>query len=309
MRHRPIKSPRVITHFRSHEGPHEINANVHMFFQDVHLAVMPIGGRTEKHQDFAVRIEGNDTDCEKALDICESLAQYDRYDVTKVICDAVSNIASNLAWEGLSVYEIIYDNNNQGKFYLHNFTTKRLLKIPRYYIQFIPKKDAEYFKKRFVILPSKDIWEIKMPSSLCGQNGYKKILTKLKKYKHLGPKFWRGDMEKQIQTKYFNFQEYVLSSEIYYARVTKQWGWRRRDYSQKNCTEFFSVYHGTTFRWAQAILREHIIGEINKLLSFLRINAKIMVEGLPTSKDILNIRDEITNGKINFMEALDKTTL
>jgi hypothetical protein len=39
-----------------------------------------------------------------------------------------------------------------------------------------------------------------------------------------------------------------------------------------------------TFRWAQAVLREHIVMELNCLLCRLGIDCKIIVTGLPTAE-------------------------
>lgn len=280
-----------------------------MFTQDVHLAVMPIGGKTEKHPEFAIRFEGNDKDCKRASELCSSLAQYDRLDVIEVVCDAVEEVALHLAWYGYAVHEIINVDEDNSKHHLYSFTSKRLYRVPGYFIQWVPKKDYEYFKKRYVIIPSKDIWEISMPSVLGGASGYRRLLSGLKRFEHIGPKFWRDDLENQIQTKGYNFQEYVRNTEIYYTKITKRWGWNRRDYSQRNCTEFFTVYKGVIFRWAQAVLREHIISEINKLLSRLQINAKIVVSGIPSADDILLIRQKLLEGKINFQETYDKTSI
>lgn len=57
-RHPSQAKPTVATRFPSLSRGPDINQNVHMFTQDVHLAVMPMGGRTEKHKDFAVTLEG-----------------------------------------------------------------------------------------------------------------------------------------------------------------------------------------------------------------------------------------------------------
>lgn len=298
--------PRVVSNFPS-LADHKINSNAHMFTQDVHLAVMPIGGKTEKHPEFAIRFDGNDKDCERASELCSSLAQYDRLDVIEVVCDAVEQVALHLAWYGYAVHEIIRDDEDNSKYHLYSFTSKNLYRLPGYFIQWVPKKDYEHFKKHYVIIPSKDIWAISMPSVLGGASGYKRMLSGLKRFEHIGPKFWRKDLENQIQTRDFNFQEYVRNTEIYYTKITKRWGWNRRDYSQRNCTEFFTIYKGITFRWAQAVLREHIIGEINKLLSRLQINAKIIVSGIPSADDILRIRQELLGGKINFDKAYNQT--
>jgi hypothetical protein len=302
------KKPRVISHFPS-LSEYKTDSNVHMFTQDVHLAVMPIGGKTENHPEFDIKLEGNDKDFERTLTLCSSLAQYERYDLVEVICDAVEQVALHLAWYGYAVHEIINDDEDNSKYYLYSFTSKSLYRFLGYFIQWVPKKDYEYFKKHYVIIPSKDIWEISMPSILGGTSGYKRMLSGLKRFEHIGPKFWRNDLENQIQTKGYNFQEYVRNTEIYYTKITKRWGWNRRDYSQRNCTEFFTIYKGITFRWAQAVLREHIISEINKLLPRLQVDAKIIVSGIPSSADILRIRQELIKGKVDFQMAYDKTSI
>jgi len=300
---------RVATHFPSLSRGYDINPNVYMFTQDMHLSVMPIGGRTDKHLDFSVSFEGKTSESERAMELCGSLAQYERHDAVTLVCDAVDQMATHLAWQGRAVHEIIRDNDDPRKYYLHGFTAKRLFRLLGYYIQCIPARDYDLWKKRFIIVPSKHIWEISIPSALGGALGYKRVLSRLQNFEHFGPKFWRSDLEKQIQTKDFNFQEYVLNSEIYYSRVTKRWGWNRRDYSQRNCTEFFGIYKSITFKWAQAILREHIISEINQLLGRLKINSKIIISGVPTSKDILRVRQKVMEGEVHFSDAYDQVSI
>jgi hypothetical protein len=102
--------------------------------------------------------------------------------------------------------------------------------------------------------------------------------------------------------------EYVRNSEIYYDRITQTWGWNRRDWTQERSTEFFNFYRTITFRWAQAVLREHIIKEINDLLVRLNIGSMIVISGLPTSDEILEIRKEMLDGRISFGKAFDQVT-
>ena len=63
------------------------------------------------------------------------------------------------------------------------------------------------------------------------------------------------------------------------------------------------------FRYAQAILREHIIQEINQLLAILAVKCKIIVIGLPTAKEILQIRNDMQKGDISFTEVSDKVAM
>ena len=305
-RHRKIQ-PRVARHFPSLSEVYKHDPNVHMFTEDVHLAIMPIGGKTAKHPEFKITIEGNENDCKQVLILCNSLAEYEHRDINKLVCDAVDRVTLHLAWQGRALYEIMRDKDDQIAYYLAGFTDKNLIRVPGFYVQRIPSKDYQYFKKRFIAIPSRDVWEVTMPTVLGGTSGYKKMLSSLRKFKHLGPVFWRNDLEKGIQTRDFNFQEYVLNTEIYHTKITRLWGWNRRDYSQRNCTEFFMIYKGITFRWAQALLREHIIDELNKLLARLQIKAKILVTGIPSSDDILKIRKDIIERKIKYAKAYDLT--
>jgi len=302
-----FKRGKALAHF-SNLTRDQINTNIHMFTEDIHLAIMPIGGRTKKQPNFQIQFEGDEASCRKALDLYRSISTYQRQDAIELICDVIDRIASYLAWHGEAFYEIIFDKS-QGKYFLEYFSNENLFRVPGYYIQLVPPKDYEHFKKRAIFLPSGGIWKISIPSVLSGSSGYKKMLSKLKRFDNLGPKFYYSDLENNIQSKHFNFQESVLNTKIYFRRATRAWGWNGRDYSLTNCTEFFVFYKIITFKWAQAILREHIINEMNNLLSRLQIKATIKVLGLPLSKEILQIREMLSEGKISFEQANTRTSL
>lgn len=295
--------PSLATHFPSLSKGPDIDPDVHMFTEDIHLAIMPIGGRTDKQQQFAVEFQGDAPDCARAKEVVGELGEFDRYDTAGMVCDAVDNIARHLAWEGQAVFEIIYDEE---QIYLNGLTTKNLFKTFNWYLQLIPSGDWDLWKRKFTIANKRKIWKVEMPHKLGGVRGYKKVLKKLRKYTYLGPDFYRQDLERGIAAKDFDFSKYVRSGEIYFNRVTHAWGWNRRDWSQDKCTEFYSFYKMLSFRHAQAILREHVVGEINRLLSRLSINCKLIVTGLPTAKDIIKIRNDMQKGELSFTAVSDK---
>lgn len=303
--HRNVE-PSVASHFPSLSRGPDIDPDVHMFTEDIHLAIMPIGGRTEKQGDFTVGLQGEDPDCEKAKEIIGELGQFDKYDTAAMVCDAIDNIARHLAWEGQSVYEIIKDNE---QVYIHGFTSKNLSKILFWYLQIIPLGDWDLWKRKFTLINRKRIWKVRMPHELGGTSGYKIILKRLRKYSHLGPSFYRQDLERGLTTKNYDFLKYVRNSEIYFNRVTHKWGWNRRDWSQERCTEFYSFYNMLSFRYAQAILREHIIKEINQLLDRLSVKCKLVIMGLPTAEELLKIRKDMQEGLISFTEVSDKVSM
>jgi hypothetical protein len=298
--------PTVATHFPSLSRGNDINQNVHMFTQDVQLALMPIGGRTEKHKEFRVTLEGSQGEREKAEQLIGEIAEYDGHDLAGMVCDAVEEVARNLSWKGCAVFEIIRDDDSQ---HIWGFTSKGLWKLPGYFLQIIPRGDWDLWKKKYVVVPASKIWYLEIPPSLGGRKGYKNILRRLRRFERIGPEFWRKDLERGIQSTGFDLQRYMRNGEIYYGQVTKTWGWNRRDWSQERCTEFYTFYKLLRFSWAQAMLREHIVGELNGLFVRLGIECELKVTGLPTPYDILQTNSELLEGKISFGTASDRVRL
>jgi len=278
-----------------------------MFTQDVPLGVMPIGGRTDKHNNFAVSLVGSDEDREKALQLIGEIGRYDRHGITESVCDAIDEIVRHLAWEGFAVYELIQSEN--GSQHIWGFTSKRLWKLPGFFLQFVPRGDWELLKKKVVFIPASRVWYLEMPSALGGRKGYSDVLKRLGRFEHLGPEFWRKDLEHGVQSKDFDFQRYVRNSEIYCGQVTEVWGWNRRDWSQERCTEFFTFYKMIRFQQAKAMLREHVVAELNALFARLGINCELHITGLPTPEDIRQTERELTEGRITFGAASDRVRL
>ena len=81
----------------------------------------------------------------------------------------------------------------------------------------------------------------------------------------------------------------------------------KRDNTTKLKTEFYMFYRTIKFEQSQAILREHIVMNLNELLTKLRIGAKIEIGGIPTSEDFLKMREEFLNGNIKFEDVPNKT--
>jgi len=306
MSKRGIKAT-VATHFPSLSRGLDTNLNVHMFTQDVQLTVMPIGGRTDKHKEFRVTFEGVSAECEKAQQLIGEIARYDRHDLAGMVCDVVEEIARHLGWEGCAVYELILGDD--GLQHIMGFTSKGLWRLPGYFFQVIPRGDWKLWGKKLVVVPACRIWYLEMPPALGRRRGYVNVLNRLRKVERLGPEFWRKDIELGMQSRGFDFQKYIRDSDIYFAQVTKQWGWNRRDWSQDRCTEFFTYYNMLRFSSAQAMLREHIIGKLNGLLARLSIQCELKVTGLPTADDIIRIKGELLEGRISFRQVSDRVRL
>ena len=275
MKRRNNATPNFARIFPSLSKHFQINANIHMFSEDVYMGIMPFRYTSQENDKINVCFQGDGEQCSKARSLFTSFEEYSRYDDKETVCDAVESIARHLAWEGQANFEILYDDSNG--IYLENFTSKRLLKFLGCYIQFIPQKEWEHFQKKVAFSFSKNIWHIEMPTALGGKYGYKKILNRLKKFNGVTPRFISEDLNTGVFSKNFDVQLYARNSEVFFRRATKEWGWNRRNMSQDLSTEFFTFYKLITFRWAQAVLREHIINEFNRLFTRLNIASKVVV--------------------------------
>lgn len=301
-------SPRVVPYFPSLStlgSLDEYDSEGSMFTQDVHGAVMPIG----RSSGFTVTIEGDSDHTERTIAILGSLAQYDRHRQEELLSDAISGIAQRLLQEGVAVHEIVRDEENDGLYSLYSFTSQRLFRVFGKYFQVIPKTDREEWGKAYVVIPDKDIWKISIPSIFGGCRGYRATRKRLARISQRAPFFWQYDLSKQNQPAYFNPQAYRKEAETLVAKITVWWGWNQRDYDQKNVTRFYQYYRSLRLMWAQAILREHILRELNKLLRRTGIRAKIIMEGLPTPSEILAVQEEMLKGRISFGDAYNKCSV
>ena len=269
--------PTVATRFPSLSRGRDINQDVHMFTQDISLAVMPIGGKTEKHKNFTVTLEGKQSECEKAEQLIADIGNYDRPNLERMVCGAVQEVVRHLAYDGCAVYEVICDDD--GLQHIWGFTSKRLWRLPGYFLQIIPRGDWNLWNKKFVIVPADRIWYLEMPSELGGRRDYRKVLKRLGNFERIGPKFWRQDLQREVQIKNFDYQRYLRNIDIYCHTVTKTWGWSRRNFSVERKTEFFTYYKMVNYAWAKTILREHVINEFNRFFIRLGIECELKVSG------------------------------
>lgn len=295
---------RTIPNFPSRPYP-EINSTTHMFVEDVKIGIIPYHSRRqngERGETYNVELSGSDQDRERAKTILRALAQSDHRDLEDTVRLVVESLASQLAWAGRAVYEIV-DGNQSSEKMLLLVSPYRLVSLCGWSAQLVPKNDWKHLKKALVLLPPNALWSISMPSALGGAWGHKRLLCKLNRYGNVGPNFYMDSLEDQDGSHAFSAKEYWRESEIYWRRLTKRWGWGRRDYSDAYTMEFYRLYKRLTFKWAQATLREHVIAEVNGLLKRLDIEASITLTGLICPDAIMKCRDELTSGHISFEQA------
>ena len=261
---------------------------------------MPIGGESRNAPNYSVEIQGSSDDKTRAIAILEGppdiYGNYSWNSLEELLSDVVKMLAGTLTVNGRSFHKIAKIEKNSGTYLLHNFLCQRFFYGFGRYIQIIPKTDrfssyknyytfSSPWDKAYVIFPKRDIWTIEMPKELGGYRGHRTMLKKLVRF------------------------PYREDKDFFIAKITERWGWSRLYDSQENCTEFYDVYRYLTLKWTQACMREHIINEFNELFQRLNIDAEIIVKGLLTTQEILQLRQQMCEGKISFNDAFEKCSV
>ena len=302
------KEPQFCRFFRSLNKKEEYDSfdstSVHIFREEIHLGVMPIGGRSAKHSNFSIKITGDKNNSERAKKLLESLASHNRQRTVELVCDVVNTVVKGLLHRGVSYYEITQSSPESLE--LNSFTSDRLFNVLGMYIQLVPVKDREMWKKKFAVKTSNSIWKIEIPKALGGPSGYRKLIFELGKYSDLYPKCF--NIESTLtQPNNFNFNEYVTKTKAYQYKILELWGGNLRHTSTEYANEYYLIHRIVRFNRAQAILREHVIKSLNSLLQKKGIKSKICVEGLPPAEFINSQLKKLSEGEVELTKVIEDT--
>lgn len=303
-RNRQQANGQLAHHFAS-LAKEDMSPEFYMFTEDLNNGLMPYPRLLESGS-YSVSV-GNDP---RGSELLQSLSRRDRFlNNEELLYNAVSEIGRYLVWEGCAVYQIIPDNIDSRILRLNYCTSAGLFKLAGYYIQYVPVADRAEFSSSFLITQKSNIWEIGMPDILGGIRAYRNILKDLKRYTSTFPEFLTEDLRAQRITQNFDAGEYIRCKKAVNARLTRGWGWSGRDTSLEHETEFFHCYRTIIFRWSQAVLRNHIVNELNDLFRRLHFNSEITMTGIPTPDSILEVKNKMEQGTITFSEAYKATLL
>lgn len=211
---------RAATHFPSLR--HDQGPESSMFIQDISSSVVPLWARRGRDRRFKANISGTDVDRDRAIALLWSLGRNKHRNIEELAAGAIQEIALHLSWYGRALYEVGRANEDQSVYLLSSFTSERSFALRWYWLQWVPTQDRKLWERSITILPSRDVWVVRMPKLLGRYRGYRSILRKLDRFGSGGPKFWRDDLGhgRPLAT-YFNFMEYRREVEIFTTRITR----------------------------------------------------------------------------------------
>jgi hypothetical protein len=284
--------------FPSLSTPKHNMGDAHMFTQDMTTSIAPIGGRREE-KIFSIVIKGADSD--KAREVLNGFADYKSHEDTKLCCDAINAIGRSMFYRGQVSYLVYKDNDKLNTRYV---TNNRLLKLPFYWLQFVPSVDRQHFGGRILFSRSKFSVSFSVIDNLFGRFVYKwKLFLLGDVNRGVAPPFFSNN-PMSCRTP-FSISLYARIRAVFSAVVTHKYSWTQRSSANEFITEYYLVHRYLKNRAYVANLRARIIKELNTLFKQLELDAKIVEEGLPTFESIMSLLENIKNGDAPMSIKLD----
>ncbi len=279
------------------------SSQVHILREELHLGILPIGGRGRNHGDFAIELVGSEND--KAERVLLSIEGIYRSSTCEFICDIVNNMAQNLTYFGSIRYEIVEQKKG---FTLHYIPQSSFYDLGILGVQIVPKKQREHMNKQFIFRSKKYIWDLSFPDAICSKTRYINILDKLSKYTELMPrkiphdKIFEADLG-------FDGAGFNKQTKKYIYKTLNDIGGAQRETNLTHVNEYYLINRMIRMNLSKVLLREHIINKINFLFSKLNIDSKIVIKGLPASDEIRNALSDLEAGTLGLNEALKQTNV
>jgi hypothetical protein len=299
VKNRGDEKRRTVASFHSYAATHEPGMYTHMFVQDIGAGLM---GFRHVAEDNGGRVHVEGDEAARATAICTSLSEHPRHGVAETVYSAIESIGTRLAWFGKAVYEIC---GHGGDISVASVIPFHLFRVPGGFVQFVPKEDRRWLDgQRFGFLPSDDAWTVRIPRRLGGAKAHQHLLDRLTAVSQPAPEFWARELKAGKMATEFSLSDYNRTRDAYIARLTRRWGWNRRDASETRGTEFFYFFRSLRFRKAQAILRDHIVDELNRFLARREIRARVRLEGFRSAVEIDDLTRRALDGSLHYAEAL-----
>jgi hypothetical protein len=295
----------AVGYFPSREGSTP-GGHAYLLARDIPLGILPIRG-TRDRPDFRVELQPADSERERWLCHFLHIGQFEHRSLDEAIVEFVDTAAMYIGYFGEVTFEVLVDA--EGKpFELDPLPRGRIVRAPRRYLQVIGKRDRQALNVgRFVPIPTDRIWRMRLPKTLGSAWRHRRLLRRLERLSDPMPDFAMksGDLGRSAG---FEFSAMRDACDRLQERATKRWGTILSiQRPVGTSTEYFYIARRLAFHQAQAMLREHMIEQLNELLARLGVPHSIVVSGIPTTADIGETLKRMHRGDVSFAEALDAT--
>jgi hypothetical protein len=296
-----------------------------MFTQDVNAFLIPY--RNRKKAAIRARCDGSPDDVNVALQTLRYLTDRGRgrTDETELVCETVREIVKHMLWRSYAAFEIgdrtssddegVYrgptggNSADQQYYQLKPLTYGSLVRTPVGIVEIAsPRRRTWDESHRSLRLRSrKRTWLIDPPRALGGRSGLRRVLKRLSRFPLAFPEWTATAMVQEQHKVRFDVNAYSRLQVAYQAVAVRNWGWSGRDTSLNHWTEYYLFDRTLRFQHALALLRQHVVAEINELLTGrLNLDVRVSLEGLPSADEVVLVRERMATGELSIGEAYDQ---
>lgn len=170
------------------------------------------------------------------------------------------------------------------------------------FLQVLPPEDRRPGEPEALRIPVSRMWHVKLPSELGTPKAYRRMLIELAQREPLAS-FALEDGRLGANQGY-EFSVHRRASDIAVERATRAWGTIPSLQRIAGATEHYYVARRLQFLRSQALVREHVVAELNRLLNRQGVSAAVRVDGLPTAAEISDHMTKLSRGEVSFTAAL-----
>jgi hypothetical protein len=272
--------------------------NQFLFTRDLPLGIMP-----NRDAQFRVVLEPEDEEVAEGLVSMLDVGRFTRQGLTEATVEFVERLAELIGYRGEALLELV-DGGPDAFPKLAPLPRSPVMRAPGGFYQLIPKADRAELKAGAAIrIPSEKLWRVKLPRDLGGVRGHRRMLAALGERSSPTPNFIlrTPDMGRSAG---YDFAAHRRACEVGIERATRRWGTIPSRFRVDGTTEYFLFSRRLAFKRAQAELRDHILGELNRLLGRLQIDHRIRVQGLRSAAEIEKTLLRLRAGELTVSEAM-----
>lgn len=275
-----------------------------MFTRDLQQGIMP-SSYSNRSPDYRVKLRNADAQLEKRLISFLGASRASANDLDDTIAEFIDTCAMYISYWGEVVFEILLNETKDKPERLDPLPPNTVKRVLGQYVQIIPRQDVIDDGKRLLRIPPKHIWQLKLPRELGSVREHRRMIDRLNKLSRATPEFTFEGLDFGA-SEGFEFDYHHTSNDMAIEQCTRRFGTIPSLGQLKYTMEYYFIANRLRSVRAKALLREHIVKELNALLTRLEIDNSLLVSGIPTVQDIDIISKELRTGKISFTEALNR---
>jgi hypothetical protein len=293
----PANQPRLLPH-----------PERHMVTEDIYHAIMPTGHYGSGNNVYRVSVTPSSERVAACLEV--ALTSDERaYDLASAVSTFVTRAVTVILYDQEALFEVVFDKDaNPRAFWLAPFPFGKVKTSRTVVRQMVPAEiqRERRLKHGYVEIPKGDVVRFSFPASLGGKQGVAKLLTGLERLRGLVPQF--------AESAYGRLGEVGVDSTAYYhlrqcaiGQVTARLGWPGRWLMDEKTTEIYSLFRQLKFRHSLALIREHVLEELNRAigpaLRRVGLEGQLVVSGLTTSQEAEARVKALLDGSLTFADA------